>query len=243
MISLNTDENFQLACNIPVKDNPTSMIRVYINGVDVNVGNPLFDNSSYCFFAPYSGLTQGQSILMARKKGDEQKGDYLYWIGSGWTFGDINGNGAGYELNDNDLIDFVYLTSTNNIKITTNIYSLMNINMNTTNTINNGDIACVEPLKEEPESNVRILINGNEYIVGNPLTNINSVCFFAPRNDYISSIFALFNAREIGQEQKGDYLYWIGSEWILDNEIIINGAGFELLDTYNIDFIYTTKTN
>lgn len=107
---LETSNNGELACSTPILDITTSMVRVYVNGVDVNVGSPVIDNKIYCFFAPQSGLTYPNSFINAREIGQERKGDYLYWVGSSWTFGGNSGDGAGYELSSDDMVDFVYLT-------------------------------------------------------------------------------------------------------------------------------------
>lgn len=81
-----------LACNTEINDIPisTSHVRVFINGLEVNVGGKVYPYD--CYFSPNGGTT-------VRVVGDERKGDKLYW----------NTTIAGYNLDSNDLIDFVYL--------------------------------------------------------------------------------------------------------------------------------------
>ena len=85
-----------LACNIPIIDKPvqSSHVRVFVNGVEVNVGGKVapFD----CYFSADNGLTE-------RYLGDERQGDKLYW----------NYSVANYNLDNIDLIDFVYLIEVN----------------------------------------------------------------------------------------------------------------------------------
>ena len=80
-----------LACNIPIMEIPVShsMIKVFINGVEVSVGGKLYPYD--CYFSE-DGNT-------ARIIGDERIGDKLYW----------NKSVSGYNLDETDLIDFVYL--------------------------------------------------------------------------------------------------------------------------------------
>jgi hypothetical protein len=68
----------------------TSYVRVYVNGVEVNVGGKI---SPYeCYFSNDNGIT-------ARTLGTERQGDFLFW----------NGSIARYQLDENDQIDFIYL--------------------------------------------------------------------------------------------------------------------------------------
>jgi hypothetical protein len=77
----------ELACTSPIGDDPISPVSVFINGVEANVGADLD-----CFFSPDGGTTK-RSILGA------VKGDFLHW----------NGSVAGFQLDDIDHLDFVYL--------------------------------------------------------------------------------------------------------------------------------------
>lgn len=87
MPALVTNSDGDLACNTPVGELPTSNIRVFINGVEVNVGATMD-----CFFSPDGGV-------MKRPINGATIGDLLYW----------NGNVADYQLDTIDSIDFVYL--------------------------------------------------------------------------------------------------------------------------------------
>jgi hypothetical protein len=89
MSSTTTTEDGQLACDIPLLSAPKSLVRVIINGLEIQVGV-----GKECYFSGDNGVT-------ARENGEETIGDYLYW----------NGSIAGYELSvsDDDEIDFVYL--------------------------------------------------------------------------------------------------------------------------------------
>ena len=81
-----------LACNKTVTDIPQGGIRVYINGIEVNVGDGLD-----CFFAP-----EGTGTPTPRNFGSEQQGDYLWW----------NNGTSPYNLDTQDSIDYVYMTYT-----------------------------------------------------------------------------------------------------------------------------------
>lgn len=81
-----------LACNRTVTDIPQGGIRVFINGIEVNVGNGLD-----CFFAP-----EGTGTPTPRTFGQEEQGDYLWW----------NCGVAPYQLETLDSIDYVYMTYT-----------------------------------------------------------------------------------------------------------------------------------
>lgn len=86
-ISIGTHVDGDLACESPIGGYPISNVRVFINGVEVNVGADLD-----CFFSPDGGTTK-RSITGA------VHGDFLHW----------NGSVAGYQIDDIDTIDFVYL--------------------------------------------------------------------------------------------------------------------------------------
>lgn len=96
MTSLLTTSDGDLACNSGIVDKPTtsSHVRVFLNGIEVNVGGKNYPYD--CYFSPDGGNT-------ARIVGDERQGDKLYW----------NGSIAGYELDTIDLIDFQYLIEVN----------------------------------------------------------------------------------------------------------------------------------
>lgn len=80
-----------LACSIPIIDIPYSIVSVKLNGLDINIGgtSSIYD----AYFSPDSGTT-------IRAVGEEQQGDYLYW----------NTTNAGYNLDVNDVFDFIFLT-------------------------------------------------------------------------------------------------------------------------------------
>lgn len=96
MLAKLTDNTNNLACDVVIIDVPLkhSCVRVFINGVEVNVGGKLYPFD--CYFSNNGGLS-------VRINGDERTGDKLYW----------NSSVSGYELDETDLIDFVYLTKIN----------------------------------------------------------------------------------------------------------------------------------
>lgn len=85
-----------LACNIGITTHPItgSTILVFINGVQVNVGDLSTDD---CYFSGDGGLTK-------RTIGTEIIGDRLYW-----NYNLDNLPVSGYELSINDKITFTYL--------------------------------------------------------------------------------------------------------------------------------------
>jgi hypothetical protein len=72
-------------CEYAIIEFNLTNVRVTVNGVDINIG-PDQD----CYFSNDEGITR-------RKRGQEQKGDYLYW------------NSSKYRLEATDEIDFIYL--------------------------------------------------------------------------------------------------------------------------------------
>lgn len=107
-LSIYSKSNLNIPCNVTVNDGDlacvsvindtplqSSRVRVFVNGVEVNVGE-----DKDCYFSIDGGLTP-------RIVGDERQGDELYW----------NGSIAEYELDDGtvgesglvDFIDFIYL--------------------------------------------------------------------------------------------------------------------------------------
>lgn len=82
-----------LATNQSVTNIPQGGIRVYINGVEVNVGT---HNGCYCAFSGDSGSS-------FRSFGQEEQGDQLYW---NTNIGVVD---APFQLSSDDDIDFVYL--------------------------------------------------------------------------------------------------------------------------------------
>jgi len=80
-----------LATNQPITEVPQGGVRVYVNGVEVNVGT---HNSCYCAFS-----ADGSTF---RYFGREEQGDQLYW-----NIGPVD---APFQLTSADEIDFVYLT-------------------------------------------------------------------------------------------------------------------------------------
>lgn len=95
MSGLVTVNDGNLACSVHILDKPiaTSYVRVFVNGVEVNVGGKTFPHD--CYFSSDNGLS-------AKILGDEKQGDLLFW----------NQSVAGYNLDTIDLIDFVYLINT-----------------------------------------------------------------------------------------------------------------------------------
>lgn len=94
--NLNMESNItindgDLACDTAISDIPVSnsQVRVMINGIEVNVGGKVYPFD--CYFSN-DGIT-------VRTVGDERQGDKLYW----------NQSIAGYNLDQEDLIDFIYL--------------------------------------------------------------------------------------------------------------------------------------
>lgn len=81
-----------LACTRRVTDVPQGGIRVFVNGIEVNVGSGLD-----CFFAP-----EGSGTPTPRAFGSEAQLDYLWW----------NPSVAPYQLETSDSIDYVYMTYT-----------------------------------------------------------------------------------------------------------------------------------
>lgn len=92
MTANNTTNVSTLATSIPITNIPKGGIKVYINGVQVNV-------TIDCYFSPES--VSNPSII--RNAGEEQQGDYLHWSYTG-----INPN-SGYNLSINDKISFLYV--------------------------------------------------------------------------------------------------------------------------------------
>lgn len=81
------------ACTTGILDIPQGGVRVYVNGVEVNVGGKI---SPYdCYFSADAGST-------AKTFGSESQGDILWW----------NCSVAPFELDITDSIDFVYMTYT-----------------------------------------------------------------------------------------------------------------------------------
>lgn len=105
----------------------------------------------------------------------------------------------------------------NNIKPADSVnkltYSLANLNMAAEVTTQDGDLACNDPVGEKPQSPIRVQVNGIEVNVGPDLD-----CYFSPDGT---------NKRAVGEETKGDFLYWNGSV-----------IGYELDTIDEIDFIY-----
>lgn len=79
-----------LVSNHTITDSPLGGIRVFVNGIEVNVGLGLD-----CFFAPENDTTPTVRIF-----GQEVQGDYLWW----------NCGVATYELETDDLISYLYYT-------------------------------------------------------------------------------------------------------------------------------------
>lgn len=97
MAALSTSSISPQACIFGIVDGnvPNSMVAVYVNGVQVNVGNTIYDD---CYFSDDGGTTPKSS-------GDEGSGDILYWNYNGTTEPNI-----GYELAITDRITFIHMT-------------------------------------------------------------------------------------------------------------------------------------
>lgn len=94
-----TDDIIKLATDIHVIEYPISNIRVKLNGQEVLVGGI---NTPYqCYFSDDDGITPKIS-------GQETKGDKLYW------------NGESYNLDNNDIIDFIYLVKHQSVNLSSN---------------------------------------------------------------------------------------------------------------------------
>jgi hypothetical protein len=93
-LNLISNSGYQLACSIPILSIPYSYVKVYVNGLEVNVGYGLD-----CYFSNDNGIT-------LKDFGSETVGDYLFW----------NTNGR-YVLDSTDEIDFVYLIKSISIGI------------------------------------------------------------------------------------------------------------------------------
>ena len=87
MAGLVTINDGDLCCATPVIGYPQSAVKVFINGVEVNVGATLD-----CYFSPDGGTTKRTLLNVIH-------GDKLYW----------NGTLAGFQIDTIDLIDFEYL--------------------------------------------------------------------------------------------------------------------------------------
>ena len=74
-----------------------SMVEVRVNGLDANVGEVNDYQTQSCYFSPDG--------FVVRNIEDIEAGDQLYW----------NGTTVGFELDDEDDIDFLYQTSSSNI--------------------------------------------------------------------------------------------------------------------------------
>jgi len=96
MVARNTTSFDKLACSIPLNNNlPTSSIMVFVNGIQVNLGDDL---SCECYFSNDSGVTK-------KLLNNISSGDLLYWNY------DTNGNPlAEYDLSTVDRITFVHLS-------------------------------------------------------------------------------------------------------------------------------------
>lgn len=88
MVGNTTISDGDLATNLGIVDIPTSRVRVFINGVEYNVGI-----GEDCYFK------KSTSPFTVRNNGEEQQGDKLYW----------NGSIAQFQLDSGDTVDFIYL--------------------------------------------------------------------------------------------------------------------------------------
>ena len=99
MNALTTTSGSTLACSTALLAGnvPNSMVAVFVNGVQYNVGNSSSDD---CYFSNDGGTTK-------RTSGDEDAGDLLYWNYNGGSTPQ-----SGYELDASvpDKITFIHLT-------------------------------------------------------------------------------------------------------------------------------------
>jgi len=101
-----TGESPVLATDHQISKIPVGGVRVYVNGLEINVGPGLMS-----FFAPESSGTP-----TPREFEEEQQGDYLWWDPSI----------AKYQLESTDDIDFVYRTYTEEYPIISNPINIAN---------------------------------------------------------------------------------------------------------------------
>lgn len=97
MPALITTVNGDLACIYEIYDIPVSLIRVFLNGLELNVGGKT---------TPYDCYFSGDSGTTARTSGTEQQGDFLYW----------NTTVAGYNLDTSDILSFDYMVKINQME-------------------------------------------------------------------------------------------------------------------------------
>jgi len=97
MLALSTNSGSKLACSTSIISGniPNSMVAVFVNGVQYNVGNSVNDD---CYFSSDGGTTPKSS-------GNENAGDLLYWNYIG-----VNAV-SGFDLNASvpDKISFIHL--------------------------------------------------------------------------------------------------------------------------------------
>lgn len=98
-------------------------------------------------------------------------------------------------------------------------YSYNNLNMSASTTTTDGNLACSNVIVDIPYSSVLVNVNGLIVNVGSGST---ASCYFSGDNGVTK--------RNIGYEQQGDKLYWVGSV-----------AGYELSTIDIIDFVYLVK--
>ena len=93
MVALVTAADGVLACNTAIAGTPSydCCVAVFVNGQQVGVTLTAGDNNKPCYFSADGGVTPKAMSAVAL-------GDLLYWRGSV----------AGYQLDANDLIDFIY---------------------------------------------------------------------------------------------------------------------------------------
>jgi len=112
---------------------------------------------------------------------------------------------------DTDITNKEYVDSVIDDQVSNIRYNKLNRNMQALNA-GVGDKACEDAIIEFNITNVRVTVNGVDVNVGPGLD-----CYFS--ND------GGITAKELGQEQKGDFLYWNSSKYMLDS-------------SDEIDFIY-----
>ena len=103
---------------------------------------------------------------------------------------------------------------------TSTVFSKSNLNMSCLDTLNDGDLATNNGILDEPltGSFVRVTVNGLEVNVGGKIYPYD--CYFSDDNG--------LTPKTLGNEKKGDKLYWNGLV-----------AGYNLNQDYDkIDFIY-----
>jgi hypothetical protein len=114
-------------------------------------------------------------------------------------------------------VEYVNLSGGTKLELSKN-----NLNMPALSTTTDGDLACIYEIYDVPESFVRVFLNGLELNAGGKTSPYD--CYFSGDSGT--------TARDSGQEQQGDKLYWNTSV-----------AGYNLDIDDILDFNYMVKIN